>query len=234
MGSLWDRLILDDGEPRLAGEGLPSIADAIRWIEEGRSAASLGLAPPDCLTVLAVSALGGLNSPGPPLVQREPPRPALRSALDETGLAELFPDVDRPSRLALGAGLLQVHDFWDASHQAAQAADDLGESGFSAYWHGIAHRREPDAGNALYWFRRVGQHPLFPALCDAARPIVQEHGDDALAGWLLGPGGWNPGAMIDLCVGARPGTPRAALARRLQRLEMQLLLDATAAAMSAS
>ena len=61
-------------------------------------------------------------------------------------------------RLALAAGLLQIHDFWDASHEAAQEADDLGERDFSAYWHGIAHRREPDAGNASYWFRRVGRH----------------------------------------------------------------------------
>jgi hypothetical protein len=33
--------------------------------------------------------------------------------------------------------------------------------------------------------------------------------------------------MIDLCTGARPGSDQETLARRLQRLEMQLLLDAT-------
>ena len=36
-------------------------------------------------------------------------------------------------------------------------------------------------------------------------------------------GGWNPSAMIDLCTGARAGSPEETLARRLQRLEMQLL-----------
>jgi hypothetical protein len=40
--------------------------------------------------------------------------------------------------------------------------------------------------------------------------------------------------MIDLRTEARPGTPAEALARRLQRLEMQLLLDATAAAVAGS
>jgi hypothetical protein len=36
--------------------------------------------------------------------------------------------------------------------------------------------------------------------------------------------------MIDLRTEARPGTPDKGLARRLEGLEMQLLLDATAAA----
>ena len=40
--------------------------------------------------------------------------------------------------------------------------------------------------------------------------------------------------MIDLCTEARPGTPRETLARRLQRLEMWLLLEATFAALAPS
>ena len=43
-------------------------------------------------------------------------------------------------------------------------------------------------------------------------------------------GAWNPSAMIDLCGGASPGTSRERLARRLQRLEMWLLLEASFAA----
>jgi hypothetical protein len=190
----------------------------------------LGLDPLDWLAVLAVAGLGEPGSLGPPLVQQTPPRPGLKFALEEGALTQAFPSASRAARLALAAGLLQIHDFWDPSHEAAQAAEDLGESRFSAYWHGIAHRREPDAGNAAYWFRQVGRHAVFEPLGAAARPLLEQHGDTDWTTRLLGPGGWSPEAMIDLCVGAHSGSPGEALARRLQRLEMQLLLDATTAA----
>ncbi len=122
----------------------------------------------------------------------------------------MFPRAPRTGRLNLAAGLLLIHDFWDASHEAAQEADDLGERDFSAYWHGIAHRREPDAGNANYWFRRVGRHPVFSSLAEEARPLLEEHGDAQLTSRLAS-GGWNASAMIDLCTQAGAGTPRETL-----------------------
>jgi len=227
MGSLWDRLIIDDGEPRLRSGSQMAVADIVSRLEAGTHGASLGLSGLDLIAILGFAALEGPDSLGPSLVHTSPPRPALKSVLSEPALAELFPKVSSPARLALAAGLLQIHDFWDASHEAAQVADDLGERQFSAYWHGIAHRREPDAGNATYWFRRVGRHPLFESLVKEARRLIEERGAESAASRVLGPGGWNSSAMIDLCTGARPGTSVEELARWLQRLEMQLLLDAT-------
>ena len=115
--------------------------------------------------------------------------------------------------------MLQIHDFWDASHDAAQEADDLGESPVSAYWHGIAHRREPDPGNAAYWFRRVGRHRVFVPLADAARPLLADDAD--LGGRLLPQGSWNPFAFIDLCTRARG--EQAALAGVSSASKLRLL-----------
>ena len=40
---------------------------------------------------------------------------------------------------------------WDAAHQVAQDIDD--ETG--AWIHAYLHRKEGDAGNAAYWYRRA-------------------------------------------------------------------------------
>jgi hypothetical protein len=150
------------------------------------------------------------------LTQVAPKHPKLAKALTESTLAPLFPGSTRPSRLALAAGLLQILDFWDASHNAAQEADDLGEASTAAYWHGIAHRREPDPGNAQYWARRVGRHPIHQKLAEEARPLPEAWGR-----------AWSPTGLIELATRARPGSAEASLARRLQRLEMIDLLEAS-------
>jgi hypothetical protein len=186
-----------------------------------------GLTPRVLVAVIAADALGlDEDAGGPPLVQSKPGRPGLEAALSEDALAGLFPTAARPARLALAAGLLQVHDFWDASHRAAQEADDLGESSVSAYWHGIAHRREPDAGNAAYWFHRVGRHPLFAPLGAAARSLIEASAAGRpLADRLAPRGAWDPFAFVDYCTSPRGRD--GALARRLQRLEMAMLLEAS-------
>ena len=232
MGVLRDRLVLSSGPIRLDSGGL-SVSEIIGRLEAGESLAGKGgsMAPVDLIAAMAASALGDEQSLGPGLVQEKPRRPRLAKALSEPALALMYPSVPHPKRLALAAGLLLAHDFWDASHDAAQQADDRGERSTSAYWHGIAHRREPDAGNAAYWFRRVGRHPVFVPLAEAAHPLFAAEGLPALAEKVIAGGGWNASAMTDLCTTARAGTPQERLARRLQRLEMWLLLEASFAAL---
>ena len=233
MGLFQDRLVVDGDRQRLRSEGT-AVPDLIARLEAGELPAALvrtgAMAPADVVAALASHALGGDDSLGLPLVQAKPRWPRLERALSEPAWVAVFPGVASRSRLTLSAGLLQVYDFWDASHEAAQKADDLGEREFSAYWHGIAHRREPDESNSAYWFRRVGRHPLFTPLANAARPLLDQPGDASLRERLISGGAWNPSTMIDLCTKVERGTPRESLARRLQRLEMWLLLEATFAA----
>src|SRR5438874_445159 len=92
--------------------------------------------------------------------------------------------------------------------------------------------RRIEAGEAI---ESLGLSPADPIavlapLAVAAGPILEEHGDSRWPARLIGQGGWNASAMIDLCTGAGAGTADEVLARKLQRLEMQLLLGETARA----
>ena len=218
--------------PEIGPRGAP-VGEVVGLLEAGQTPAqvvggALGLDAADLIAALGHAALG--QDDAPPLVHAPPRRPRLAGALSAEAWGTILPGATRRDLLALSAGLLQIHDFWDASHEAAQQADDLGERSTSAYWHGIAHRREPDAGNASYWFRRVGRHPLFGPLADAARPLLEAHGNPEPAARVVAGGSWNPSAFIDLCADGHPDRKLKALAFDLQRVEMYALLDATAAA----
>jgi hypothetical protein len=233
MKGFWARVTSTAEGPWVGEPGVAASA-VVERIEAGEPCAavlkSFSLELGDILAALSFVALGDIDSLGPPLIQTKPKRPGLLKAISEPGLAAAGVRGDRAARLALAAGLLQIHDFWDASHEAAQAADDLGERATSAYWHAIGHRREPDAGNAAYWFRRVGEHSIFDPLNTTARSLIQRDGDPTVLARYNRSTNWEPSALIELTTRARPGTPAEALARRLQRIEMQLLLEASATA----
>lgn len=110
------------------------------------------------------------------------------------------------------SGLWMYFSCLDEAHTIAQ---DMSTTEGS-FWHGIMHRQEPDPGNAGYWFRRVGQHPIFPALQSAAHDL----------GYDTGPR-WDPYRFIDFCEEARqsPGSADEQLALQVQRAEWQLLFD---------
>ncbi len=234
MSAIWAR-VKHRPEGLTVGPNARPAAAVVDALEGGKSwaevASQFELEPIDLIAAVAAETLGDENSFGPELVQCAASRPGLRTALSEQGLRTLAPNASRVDRLVLAAGLLQLADFWDPSHDAAQSAEDLGERAFSAYWHGIAHRREPDPGNAAYWFRRVGRHALFPALAEAAHPLIVRHtAANKVARTTLGQGsGWDAMEFINFCTQARPASADEGLARRLQRLEMLMLLDLTVA-----
>src|SRR3954468_2156445 len=86
-------------------------------------------------------------------------------------LDQILPRLKLPSRnqQLTRALILLWHDSLDAAHGLAQ--DIEGPDG--AFVHGIMHRREPDFGNAAYWFRRVGQHAAFSEIGKRAPSIPE-------------------------------------------------------------
>jgi hypothetical protein len=76
----------------------------------------------------------------------------------------------RPALLALWH---DGRDDWEAAHRTAQEVEDAE----GAWIHAYLHRKEGDAGNAAYWYRRAGQ-PVPTISLDAEWT--------AIAGALLG------------------------------------------------
>ena len=89
------------------------------------------------------------------------------------------------------SGLWLWHDFLDESHQLSQ---DL-HSTEGSYWHGIMHRREPDYSNAKYWYRRFGDHPIFPELLEQAQAIGANSDLTTQAEQLIASPHWDPYAF---------------------------------------
>jgi hypothetical protein len=72
--------------------------------------------------------------------------------------------VDLPrSQAALAlAGLWLLAGDLERSHSFSQELPCRDGS----FWHGIMHRREGDFGNSKYWFRKVGDHPVFEQVAE--------------------------------------------------------------------
>jgi hypothetical protein len=167
--------------------------------------------------VEAILALDGAGQRLMPLAQGLCSSAAARAQLNTSRAAELFPAARAPE--AALAGLWLYFSCFDEAHQVSQNLSSVEGS----FWHGIVHRQEPDPGNAGYWFRRVGSHPVFPALRDAAAGIVEARGVASFPVAAV----WDPFRFIDACEAARgqPGSAAEQAMREIQRTEWQLLFD---------
>ncbi len=170
--------------------------------------------------IVELLATAGANDLGPGT-----PNAAARSALARLtaeGLAARHPVKDRDMALACLAGLWLRHDFLDESHRISQ---DI-ENPTGSFWHGIMHRREGDFGNAKYWFRRVGRHPVFEPLAQYGRELAVDDRCDPSAEYLAKQTDWDPFAFVDLCQRAQTSEPLLQpLAKRIQLREWELLFD---------
>jgi hypothetical protein len=126
---------------------------------------------------------------------------------------------DRDMAACCRAGLWLAFNFLDESHRISQ--ENEGHPSRD-YWHALMHRREPDHPNAAYWFRRVGTHPVFEPLRDAAAELAASSPPEAA--FLARQTRWDPFAFNDLCAANSADTaPAHDLCRRVQRAEWELL-----------
>lgn len=172
----------------------------------------------------AVAALLGPSRRGP--LGPGTPRRESRAALAALGTADLAPPGatvrDPAMAAACLAGLWLLHDYLDESHRLSQDID----TPTGSYWHGIMHRREPDYGNAKYWFRRVGSHPVLVELGRAVGPWAAAEPSEAGTSWIAATaaGGWDPLRFVDLCEAVERGRSGARdLAEKIQAREWELL-----------
>jgi hypothetical protein len=129
---------------------------------------------------------------------------------------------DRSMARACLAGLWLLHDFLDESHNVSQEL----ETTTGSYWHGLMHRREPDFGNAAYWFRRIGEHPIFDVLRQETAHLTVGASLETAAAFFATQKKWDPFAFIDLCEAVAAGKARCELlCRKVQQIEFQLLFD---------
>jgi hypothetical protein len=153
------------------------------------------------------------------------PNGAVRDALSSLAPRSLVggrPIVDAEMASACLSGLWLLHNYLDTSHGISQGI----ASATGSYWHGIMHRREPDFSNAKYWFRRVGDHPVFQPLAAAAAELAGQYPTDESSAFLARGAGWDPFAFVDLCQSVVRGrTPCEALCRQVARAEWELLFD---------
>jgi hypothetical protein len=81
-------------------------------------------------------------------------------------------------------------------------------------------------GNAKYWFRRVGAHPIFEALRARATDLAGTETLQPSARFLTRQQLWDPFAFVDLCTDCMSRrSPHEALCRQIQQHEWSLLFE---------
>ena len=163
-------------------------------------------------TIEQILALDGSGNRPMPLVCAGCSPASAKAALAAKRPAELFPAAF--SAEGAMSGLWLYFSCFDACHGACQNLS----SAEGSYWHAILHRQEPDAGNASYWFHRVGRHAIFPALAERAKALGHPGEGDS----------WDPFAFVNYCERARKAGENSAehrIALAVQLAEWQLLFD---------
>lgn len=142
-----------------------------------------------------------LNAELPPL---GPGRPHKAMAGPLAGLDQaVFGGAGAAGSAELSAGCLAGLWLWNGFLAESHAVSQAIHSAEGNWWHGIMHRREPDAGNAKYWFRQIGDHRLAGPLAARVRQTFAGSEVPAEADWLQTLDRWDAHRFVDLCEQAR-------------------------------
>jgi hypothetical protein len=167
-------------------------------------------------SVARILALDGNGQRLPPLICGACSSAEAHAVLKAANPLDLFPGNTHPE--APMAGLWLYFSCFEEAHELANNC----KSKEGELWHAIVHRQEPDSGNAAYWFRQAGIHPIFPKLAAAANKILERLPDAEFR-----VGRWDPYSFISFCDRARdqPASTQEQAAMEIQRAEWQLLFD---------
>lgn len=145
-------------------------------------------------------------------------------ASDEELFGPLTAGPDETMSTACRAGLLLWNDDLDASHRISQGI----ENPTGSFWHAIMHRREGDAANSQYWWRKTGSHPAFADVYTEAMSTLDNESNEPaqeLAASLRRAGTWAPIEFVAHCEMARLAGEEADWLKRVQGVEMAVLLN---------
>src|SRR5207247_3524917 len=120
------------------------------------------------------------------------------------------------------AGAFWLHGFLDEAHELAQK-DRTAEG---SYWHALMHRSEGDFSNSMYWYQKVGNHTIFPALrAEVEKMDAIGSSFEKARRTLLLESQWNPAPFVNLCQQAYQGSfGESELLQRVAAAEYNLLM----------
>jgi len=168
------------------------------------------------------------RDPLPPLAPQSDADLDLTARINSMSPAEILgKEASGEFAQAVKSGLLLWNDALEISHKISQEIP----SPTGSYWHAIMHRREPDYSNSKYWFRRVGDHPCFSDVREAAIEIFEAAETEWAPGALaeVKDSEWDAFRFVDWCEGVDrthsvPEDSRALL-QQIQIREIAILLD---------